>query len=215
MAHDELQLSARPSPNRHLRSCTGRCTGIARTRLESWSRVCRTDARKDLVRRAAGQSLVGPVQVVPSGVAVADHEHGAKRQRNESASWAEGFALQRVPEALHAGDGAVLADGAVAGLDAVSLAPRPVAQLELHAMVGDGVLRRDAGPAARPIEQAASLLGSGLLDEDADGKHAAEKWSRTTESQKQKGQTGIMDLGNHGTQKPMPVGRMEWSMPQT
>ena len=215
MAHDQSKLPATPSPNRRLRSCAGSIARIARPRFESWAQVRGTTAREDLVRRAADQSLVGPVHVVPSGVAVAEHEHGAKRQRYKPSSWPEGFALERAPEALDASDGSVLADGPVAGLDAVPFAPSAVLVLELRAVVGDGVLRRAAGPAARPVQEAAGLLGGGLLDEDADGEHAAREVVEDDGEPEAEGPHGIMALGNHGTQKPRPVGTMEWSMPQT
>ena len=151
MAHDHSKGSATPSPNGRLRTRTGRSVRVARAWFDSWSLVGGTLAVEDFVRRAARQPLVGPHLVVPSNVVAREHDDGAKRQRNESPPRSEGLVLERSPEAFDASDGSVLADGPVAGRDAVTLAPSAVDTLELRAMVRDGVPGRCPGAAAKKL----------------------------------------------------------------
>ena len=82
---------------------------------------------------------------------------------------ADALGLERAPEALEHGDGAVLSERAEARLHGVAVAPLAVLALELMALVADDVAGRAAGAFDGVVEDGADAGGGRLFREDAPG----------------------------------------------
>src|SRR5690606_14162639 len=93
-----------------------------------------------LVGRGTIERSMWPMQAKPSGVAVEFCLHRRRLEWDQDLPAA--FSLHAAPETLDDGDGLVAPDSAPAGLDVEPFEPRSIILAELHAAVGDEVLRR-------------------------------------------------------------------------
>ena len=166
VTHDELQFALEPADRR--------------SRLREWKPLASLDAAvgarpgaasEDLGGGRAAQGLMRACRVVPVEVGQKLGIEGGLREGDEDP--AEALVLQGEPEALDDRDGAVLADGAVAGEHSVARAPGEVFAAKLRTLIGDDVSRSLAGLRDRGVEEGADLFGGGLLLEGRGGDHRA------------------------------------------
>jgi hypothetical protein len=115
--------------------------------------------RADLVRRAAPQSLMRPILVVPDAVRLERAPHPGLAERRPPAA-SESFFLQRANESLDDGDRALLSDGAEGDADA--LLRRSTCQCKV-----DLTLRRGNPSAHCAIFDSRPLSRSSLSDNRA------------------------------------------------
>jgi len=135
----EFDPDAAGAANLCLGRSTGALPGPLGPGLKPGLRVGRLAAEVDLVWGPAAEGLMRPMLVEPGSVELKLGEHLLDVHGHEGQA-ANALGLEGPDEALDDGDGAVLANGAEAGLDLEALAPglEGVAE-ELRPLVEDGV----------------------------------------------------------------------------
>ena len=171
-AHGQLQLSgARAGPGGALRLRAGAIGWVAGARLNPLPLIGRSRSKVDLERCRSAEGAMRPILVVPVEVprnrapqvgAVEGHEDFPKQ-----------LALQRQDEALGHRDAAALAHRPESRGDAASPAPALEDVPELHALVGDSVLRRGSNASNRSIQHASHRLRGRLRRKDGEAYGAA------------------------------------------
>jgi hypothetical protein len=167
---DDLQTASHRLERRHLRSGASSLGWIPRARLQPRTLVGWSAMKQDFSRSRAGQVRVRPFEVVPSKQGEHLAAHRAQTQRDRDGS--EPFLLDGANETFGHRDAAMLTHGAESRLHASLSAPLTEHLAELHAAVGDRVLRGAAYTTDSAIERRSAARSAACQRQRSQSPHA-------------------------------------------